>query len=207
MKFAVTQFLPIAILLTFSSQSWAQDVDAFLACAEITDRTARLTCLDEALDAATTQQAGEAAAVETFGEASGRVADAPDADGEAGKLPVFRLPRIFRRDDKPNDVAEESVTSADSEEDRLDSFGRQTRVVVNENGEDELNDVIAELFMAKPNQWLIRLGSGQVWNQVHPKRLNLREGDAIRIYPTGWGDNYRLETPRLDGYIQVLRVE
>lgn len=223
MKFAVHTILPSAILLTVSSLAGAQEVDAFLACAGITDRDQRLACLDEALDAATTRQedasaepADSPAAVESFGEAPGRVAETPDVGESADQESFFRLPRIgiFRRGDDARDSAEEEAGEAvaesgsgDSEADRLESFGREARIVVNADGEDELHDSIAELLMARPNQWLIRLASGQVWEQVHPKRLNLREGDEVRIYPTGWGDNFRLETPRLDGYIQVLRVE
>ena len=89
----------------------------------------------------------------------------------------------------------------------LSSFKSMSDVIVTNRMNDELNDVVAELVMAKPDQWLVKLASGQVWRQTHPRRLNLREGDAVRIYPTGWGENFRLEAVRLNGFIQVLRVE
>lgn len=222
MKPAVFALLPCALLLTVSGLSSAQEVDAFLACAQISDREQRLICLDAALDDATAGQAAgqevpaaaaeqAPASVETFGETPGQVAETTEAGEGADRESIFRLPRfsIFRRGDNVESSGEDAADSGsdDADSDRLESFGRQARVVINENGEDELHDTITELFMARPNQWLVRLASGQVWRQVHPKRLNLREGDAVRIYPTGWGDNFRLETPRLDGYIQVLRVE
>lgn len=153
-------------------------------------------------------------------------------DGDAGKGSFFRLPNIgklFGRDAddedagdsregagaQDNDVAAgakdrrsgEAVATSPAGDDRVGEFGRQGRVVVNDSGEDELHDTIAELLMAKPNQWLIRLASGQVWRQTTPKRLNLREGDEVRIYPSHWGNNYRLEAGRLNGYIQIVRVE
>jgi len=213
-------FLPVACLVQ------AQDADPFLACADITDRVERVICLEEALENATKEEAGaveampetvvqetEETAVEDFGTQQGVVAEiVEEEDNDEGRS-FFRLPRlgnIFGGGDDDSDeeaVQQEPVDAVDTEEDRLESFGRQPRVVVNEDGEDELNDVITELLMAKPNMWLIRLESGQVWRQTHPSRLNLREGDPVRIYPTGWGDNYRLETSRLSGFIQVLRVE
>lgn len=226
-------YLSVAMLLVLATASQAQEADAFLACADITDRVQRVICLEEALEAAkvaeqavddTTEQE-QTSAVESFGEPESRVAEtnSQDASGNTAteaaiavpaesteERSFFRLPRIgniFSRDRDAEESEPEAADSEPTEAQRLEEFGRGPRVVINENGEDELNDVVVELLMAKPNMWLIRLESGQVWNQVHPKRLNLREGDVVRIYPTGWGDNFRLETARLSGYIQVLRVE
>ena len=215
-------------LLFLSMAAFAQD-EAFLACAGIENREARVRCLEEALDQAVEQQATQqvieeqqAEAVENFGTAQPeveQVAPAPATEQavveEKEERSFFRLPRItniFRRGEPEQEAAEpetvvETAAEATQPPDRVESFGRETRVVVNDDGEDELIDVISELYMARPNQWLIRLASGQVWRQTHPKRINLREGDNVRIYPSHWGDNFRLETPRLSGFIQVLRVE
>jgi len=210
-------FLPVACLVQ------AQDADPFLACADITDR---VECLEEALENATQEEADvveampeavvqetEETSVEDFGTQKEAVTEVvEEQDSDEGRS-FFRLPRLGSifgggNDDANGEAArQEPADAVDTEEDRLESFGRQPRVVVNDDGEDELNDVITELMMAKPNMWLIRLESGQVWRQTHPSRLNLREGGSARIYPTGWGDNYRLETSRLSGFIQVLRVE
>ena len=221
------KYLSIVVLLLTSAIVQAQDVDEFMACAEINDRVARVICLEEALDGATRQeQASDGAeqavvdsqvsAVEDFGEATKQDVELEEAEENTGRQSFFRLPRIgniFRRDeseivDNSPEIEEAENDSAQAgQAEQVAEFGRQSRVVINENGEDELNDVVAELVMAKPDQWLVKLASGQVWRQTHPRRLNLREGDAVRIYPTGWGENFRLEAERLSGFIQVLRVE
>lgn len=219
-----------AFLLLFTSVVvLAQDADEFLACAEISDRVARVICLEEALDEATRQEPAdpsvEAAAVESLGDSSNTAdsssnadisrqdAEVPEVEEERGRFPMFRLPRLrnpFSRDDNEEEADSEAVVEIESEsgqEEQLADFGRQTRIVVNENGEDELNDVVVDLDMVRPDQWLVTLASGQVWRQTHPRRLNLRKGDAVKIYPSGWGENFRLEAERLSGFIQILRVE
>jgi hypothetical protein len=215
------KFISIVVLLFTSVLVQAQDVDEFIACAGISDRLARVICLEEALAEATREEEvvandvrdNQVNAIEDFGEALGQDVEVADVDESADKQPFFRLPRIgniFNRDESESVSDNAVVVEAENESDQsvqLEEFGRQSRVVVNENGEDELNDVVAELVMAKPDQWLVKLASGQVWRQTHPRRLNLREGDAVRIYPTGWGENFRLEAERLNGFIQVLRLE
>ena len=61
----------ISILFLSSSLSQAQEATDFLACAEISDRVARVICLEEALERATQQEQVDvnavAAAVENFG--------------------------------------------------------------------------------------------------------------------------------------------
>jgi hypothetical protein len=218
------KYLSIVVLLLTSAIVQAQDVDEFIACAQISDRVARVICLEEALDDATRQeQASDSAeqavvdsqvsAVEDFGAATTQDVELEEAEENTERQSFFRLPRIgniFRRDESEivgNSPETEETENDSAQTDQVAEFGRQSRVVINENGEDELNDVVTELVMAKPDQWLVKLASGQVWRQTHPRRLNLREGDAVRIYPTGWGENFRLEAERLSGFIQVLRVE
>lgn len=94
-------------------------------------------------------------------------------------------------------------------QDRVDAFGRenQPRVVSTGEGKEEFYDQISGLNKIKPNIWDITLNSGQVWRQVYPKRFDLRESDTVRIYPSRWGDNFRLTTSRLSGFIQVSRIK
>ena len=221
------KFLLGIILLSFNSSS-AQEVESFLACGEIPDRVERVLCLETALEQSASQEAeqpqavtdaaseasenrGNARELENFGRNqvfSDESSNIEEADDKGFKLPV--IGNLFRRN-RDEDQEQEVALSEDTSADRLDNFGRSTstisKVIENAEGQEELIDVVVELTLAKPNMWLIRLASGQVWRQTHSRRYNLRKGDEVRIYSTQWGENYRLETERLSGFIQMLRVE
>ena len=222
------KFLLGIILLSFNYSSFAQGVESFLACGEIFDRVERVLCLETALEQSASQEAeqpqavtdaaseasenrGNARELEDFGRnqvSSDETSNIEEADDKGFKLPV--IGNLFRRN-RDEDQEQEVALSEDTSADRLDNFGRGTstssKVIENAEGQEELIDVVVELTMAKPNMWLIRLASGQVWRQTHSRRYNLRKGDEVRIYSTQWGENYRLETERLSGFIQMLRVE
>jgi len=222
------KFLLGIILLSFNSSSSAQEVESFLACGEIPDRVERVLCLETALEQSAFQEddqpqavtdgaseasenRGNARELEDFGRnqvSSDETSNIEEADDKGFKLPV--IGNLFRRN-RDEDQEQEVALSEDTSADRLDNFGRGTstssKVIENAEGQEELIDVVVELTMAKPNMWLIRLASGQVWRQTHSRRYNLRKGDEVRIYSTQWGENYRLETERLSGFIQMLRVE
>jgi hypothetical protein len=222
------KFLLGIILLSFNSSSSAQEVESFLACGEIPDRVERVLCLETALEQSASQEddqpqavtdgaseasenRGNARELEDFGRnqvSSDETSNIEEADDKGFKLPV--IGNLFRRN-RDEDQEQEVALSEDTSADRLDNFGRGTstssKVIENAEGQEELIDVVVELTMAKPNMWLIRLASGQVWRQTHSRRYNLRKGDEVRIYSTQWGENYRLETERLSGFIQMLRVE
>ena len=222
------KFLLGIILLSFNYSSFAQGVESFLACGEIFDRVERVLCLETALEQSASQEAeqpqavtdaaseasenrGNARELEDFGRnqvSSDETSNIEEADDKGFKLPV--IGNLFRRN-RDEDQEQEVALSEDISADRLDNFGRGTstssKVIENAEGQEELIDVVVELTMAKPNMWLIRLASGQVWRQTHSRRYNLRKGDEVRIYSTQWGENYRLETERLSGFIQMLRVE
>jgi len=222
------KFLLGIILLSFNSSSSAQEVESFLACGEIPDRVERVLCLETALEQSAVQEddqpqavtdgaseasenRGNARELENFGRnqvSSDESSNIEEADDKGFKLPV--IGNLFRRN-RDEDQEQEVALSEDTSADRLDNFGRGTstssKVIENAEGQEELIDVVVELTMAKPNMWLIRLASGQVWRQTHSRRYNLRKGDEVRIYSTQWGENYRLETERLSGFIQMLRVE
>ena len=58
-----------------------------------------------------------------------------------------------------------------------------------------------------PNAYVITLDNGQVWQQVQPEMYLLRPGIEVRIYPTRWGESYRLSAKGAGRYIQVRRVQ
>lgn len=65
---------------------------------------------------------------------------------------------------------------------------------------------IAALDERLPNSYLITLENGQTWRQVRSERYSLRVGHHVRIYPTRWGNSYRLTAEESRGFIQVERV-
>lgn len=87
-----------------------------------------------------------------------------------------------------------------------EKFGLKEPVTKEEKAKNELLASISELKETQPNKRLITLGNGQVWKQSFAKKYRLREGDDIRIYPTGWGNDYRLKVIDQAGYIQVTRL-
>lgn len=180
------------LLVLLPVQSLAQNDSAFLDCAQFTDRGQRIACLEDALEAATPDRPAPEDEVEA-------TAPRPENPGrDTAAIP----PQASSRDDS------RSAHPGDAEDERVAEFGVPgARVEQGEDGTEALHDTVTELEEVRPNQWRISLASGQVWVQVHPKRFNLREGYPVRIYPSDWGDNYRLETERLSGFIQVLRTE
>ena len=178
------------ILLGFGSPfSYGQD-SAFLACAKYTDREMRLSCLDITLTKAIRQQNSKA---------NSDISVATDHDDVAA----------FGAEKQARDTQVNPDMSAATAHDRVDAFGteKQARVVTTNAGREALVDEISTLNTIKPDMWYITLDSGQVWQQVHPKRFDLKKGDTVQISPSRWGNNFRLTTAKLSGFIQVSRVK
>jgi hypothetical protein len=100
-----------------------------------------------------------------------------------------------------------------SANDTLANFGKQSpaaeaRVQANADGEQELHDRITALEEREPGRFMITLASGQVWYQSNSQRLRLREGMAVRIYPSPLGGSYRMARDEGDatGFIQIQRI-
>jgi len=214
-------FLVVFLFFPVAGFVHAQSVDEFLACEEFTDRVERVICLEEALEAATASHessdvAESTTSVEDFGQAP-ETATMDDEDANEngrGLLPRIRMPSIGgifgrNRGGEEEDTVEEEEPAAEqaASAGTVENFGRErARIVETEDGREELRDVVLDLDTYR-NMLTITLASGQVWRQTHSRRFNLREGDEVRIYPSRWGDSYRLETDRLNGFIQVGRVE
>jgi hypothetical protein len=71
----------------------------------------------------------------------------------------------------------------------------------------EYRGTIVEMREYLPSAYIIRLDNGQIWEQTEPKRYPLRPGLEVRIYPTRWGQRYRLTGVDSGGHIQVRRVQ
>lgn len=73
--------------------------------------------------------------------------------------------------------------------------------------EGEYFGTIVAIHERLPNSYVITLDNGQIWEQAEPKRYLLRPGFEVRIYPTRWGEFYRLSAVGSGGHIQVRRVQ
>ena len=73
---------------------------------------------------------------------------------------------------------------------------------------EEFFGTVVELREYKPSAYILRLDNGQIWQQTEPKQYPLRVGLEVRIYPTRWGNNYRLTGLDSGGrHIQVRQVQ
>jgi hypothetical protein len=70
----------------------------------------------------------------------------------------------------------------------------------------EILSTIADVRETRPNTYLVTLENGQIWRQMRPKWYPMRPGQAVRLYPTTWGNAYRLTAEELNSFIQVERV-
>jgi hypothetical protein len=80
------------------------------------------------------------------------------------------------------------------------------RAGVEESDPEEFFGTIVSMRERIPNAYVITLDNGQIWEQTEPKRYPLRPGLEVRIYPTRWGNRYRLAGLDSGGHIQVQRL-
>jgi hypothetical protein len=73
-------------------------------------------------------------------------------------------------------------------------------------GVQEIRGEVAALREIVPGQLEITLTNGQVWRQTNSDRYALQPGFAVRIYPTRFGQYYRLTAEVLRGFVQVERI-
>jgi hypothetical protein len=182
------------ILIPFSFCCAAQVVD-ISACRALEDRLQRFDCY-ESLDAAdTTVPRQEAVSRESL-----PVEQSVPANTSTVAQPAER--------EQPAPVSNPLA----GENRDVETFGRESeaenvRVIEGTGGKAELLDTIASLEQRNPNLWLITLQSGQTWRQMITKRYPMQVGDEVRIYPSRWGNAYRLTATRVSGYIQVERAD
>jgi hypothetical protein len=65
---------------------------------------------------------------------------------------------------------------------------------------------VAALREIQPGRLEVTLANGQVWRQTNSDRYNLVVGHEVRIYPTPFGQYFRLSSMEARGFIQVERV-
>ncbi|MCP5145861.1 MAG: hypothetical protein H6978_13720 [Gammaproteobacteria bacterium] len=170
------EIIPVLVLVLGARVASAQNGE-FMDCAQYTDRAERLACLEQALDEATTTEAGAPPAqTVTPQESRTNQPVRGEATSDLPRIATFGLPPA------------------------------KTRLSVDAQGQESLHDTVVKLekygsFVQ------IELAGGQIWEQSYPRAYNLEVGDKVRIYRAGFGDGYRLKTDRLSGFIRVRRLE
>jgi hypothetical protein len=123
----------------------------------------------------------------------------------AGEEDVPETPRVSEngaaasRDPAPSRV----VTGAPPEGQRADRVSRRDA-----RAADRVEQIsqVASLREIQPGRVEVTLTNGQVWRQTNSDRYNLLVGHEVRLYPTGFGQYFRLSSTKARGFIQVERV-
>lgn len=211
LTFAVSGLLSV-IALSLSAAVFAQPT-TLSDCQAIANRQARYACYDK-WDASTGRVSESAP-----GDSNTAPAVAAQMAGERGTAEPqvterrqeqerSLFSRIFNRDPGDDAAAETRATAGapGAAADKSDGSQDVTRPGKDDNGESELIGRVLALEQPTPYVWVITLEGGQKWQQVTSKRYNLEKGDTVRIYPSHWGNNYRLSSEKAGGYIQVKRA-
>jgi hypothetical protein len=181
MKRASSTALIVALLsaeATAGAQNSVDDSSGVAACAAIESAVARLDCFD--------QLARRALADES--------ADAAPGTGPAPADPA----------------AAEGETSAASGADRAPSVvperGSRREARAADRAEREVASGVVAVREIQPARIEVTLANGQVWRQTNSDRYDLLVGHEVKIYPSGFGQYFRLSSKELRGFIQVERV-
>jgi hypothetical protein len=179
-----------ALLAAFAFHpAFAQDSETVTVdvgqCTSLESADARLACFGAQVDAALEERPPS--------EVDERSAVTEDADAD----------RAAPRSDERSRRAEEQTERTAKR--RLRAHSRSEEAL-EDAGEGEYSGVIVAIRERLPNAYVITLDNGQVWQQTEPKQYPLRPGLEVRIYPTGWGNYYRLNGLGTGTHIQVRRV-
>lgn len=150
-------------------------------CVKLESAAERIACFGAQVDAA----------IEERGTAESDDASAVIQDGEADRGRTTGGETLTGPEERARGSAETRAVDESRE---------------SEAAEDEYRGTIAAIRERMPWSYVITLENGQIWEQVRPKKYPLRPGLEVRIYPTSWGQSYRLSGESTGGYIQVRRV-
>jgi hypothetical protein len=127
------------------------------------------------------------------------VAECATIESAVARLDCFdALARRARAADSP---AAEAVPPAQRADRPARREGRAA-----DRGEREQVSEVASLREIQPGRVEVTLTNGQVWRQTNSDRYNLVVGHEVRIYPSGFGQYFRLSSTEARGFIQVERV-
>ena len=195
----------IASLLVFISllpaAGHAQDA-ALLACADVADRDARLSCLEAALETAVRNR--DAA---TASPAPAQMAGSA-AQTTSVVTPTVATPAVVTSVESVAPTPAPTAETATEDTGRFNLFGLldRQRDEQPEQPVETMEEQVTELEYYKPDVVTITLSNGQIWRQLYASRFNLRVGDDIHIYRSSGNQQYRLEAERFNGIIRVERL-
>jgi hypothetical protein len=172
----------IVVLLSAEATAVAQhsagDSSSVAACAAIESAVARLDCFDEVARRA-------------------RADERADAAPRTGLAPA-------------DPAATEHEASAASRADRARSLvperSSRRKARASDRAEREVASDVVAVREIQPGRIEATLANGQVWRQTNSDRYDLLVGQEVKIYPSGFGQYFRLSSKELRGFIQVERV-
>ena len=179
----------------------AQDA-ALLACADVADRDARLSCLEAALETAVRNR--DAA---TASPAPAQMAGSA-AQTTSVVTPTVATPAVVTSVESVAPTPAPTAETATEDTGRFNLFGLldRQRDEQPEQPVETMEEQVTELEYYKPDVVTITLSNGQIWRQLYASRFNLRVGDDIHIYRSSGNQQYRLEAERFNGIIRVERL-
>jgi hypothetical protein len=179
----------------------AQQGEPFLRCAALSDRTARVLCLEDDLEKATTQSAAKPAAPAATATTA--------APARATAIGSTSTATAAGASSTPATPTAPTLAPEAEEKKRFALFGLLDREPKEDKPEfsESMQATVVDLTEFKPEVWTITLDNGQVWRQLYTQRYNLREGDKITIYRKEGALQFRLEAERFSGMIRVERVK
>lgn len=185
-----------AVLAVAALPASAQSQDSVMvdvsSCVDIENDFERFQCYERQ---AQENRSAPRASEENANEQAGPPITVPDPAARNRRAPVAETPAPARsRAPQTREQAEARFGLPEVRE------TREEEVI-------ELTATVAEVEQLTRGILRITLDNGQVWRQMVSKQYRLRPGYEVRIYPSGWGDAFRMSSSRLGSFIQVERLE
>jgi hypothetical protein len=178
---------------TLSAQEAPEKPASLAECAAIESAVARLDCFD----ALARRERGAAAPAQQRPQVR-------QAQQRQPAQPQQRQPAQQAQND-PREASESAaVAPRVTAPDEVRASRRDARA--SEREELEVTSRVAGLREIQPGRVEVTLANGQVWRQTASDRYNLLVGHEVRVYPSGFGQSFRLTSKETRGYIQVERV-
>jgi hypothetical protein len=129
------------------------------------------------------------------------IAECAAIESAVARLDCFdALARKMRAAEPDRVVTVAPAASEPAREPQRRDAGREERE------EREQVSQVAALRQIQPGRLEVTLTNGQVWRQTNSDRYNLVVGHEVKIYPTAFGEYFRLSSTQARGFIQVERV-